>query len=131
WELVVRLAGARLLVTGRDETTGQEAVDLVHEALITKWERLRDWMVADRAFRLFQENLRTLLRQWETSGRDEGALLRGAPLAEALNWKVSRSADMSRAERSFIEASVSAKERIEQAAEAARRHELEQAQALA
>jgi hypothetical protein len=43
-----RLVGARLLTTGRDET-GQEVVDVSHEALIRGWPRLRDWIDADRA----------------------------------------------------------------------------------
>jgi WD40 repeat protein len=45
------------------------------------------------------------MRQWQTSGRDEGALLRGAPLAEAEGWLLSRPVDLNSAERSFIEQS--------------------------
>ena len=45
WALVRRLADARLLVTGRDPE-GRETVEVVHEALIRGWERLRGWMDA-------------------------------------------------------------------------------------
>jgi WD40 repeat protein len=131
WELVARLAGARLVVTGREEATGVEGVEIVHEALITHWERLREWMVAARAFRLWQERLRSALSQWEHSNRDEGALLRGAPLAEATVWKARRGEDMSPAEISFIQASESAAERVEREKEATRQRELEHAQELA
>lgn len=41
WNLVVRLANARLVVTTRDEATGEEIVEVVHEALIQSWQRLR------------------------------------------------------------------------------------------
>ena len=50
WPLVCRLADRRLVVTGRDSATGQETVELAHEALIERWERLRGWLAADRAF---------------------------------------------------------------------------------
>ena len=41
WPLVQRLAGQRLVVTSQDASTGQETVEVVHEALIQRWERLR------------------------------------------------------------------------------------------
>ena len=44
WPVVQWLADARLLVTGRDEATGQETVEVSHEALIRQWERLRGWL---------------------------------------------------------------------------------------
>jgi WD40 repeat protein len=131
WPLVVRLAGVRLVVTGEEAATGMEGVEIVHEALITHWGRLRQWMAVDRSFRLWQERLRAALVQWEATKRDEGALLRGAPLEEARSWKTRRGGDISPAEASFIEASQEAAERVEQEKEAARQRELEQAQALA
>ena len=86
WQLVQRLADARLVVTDRTPD-GQEVAELVHEALITGWVRLRRWMDADRTFRTWQERLRVAIHQWEASGRrDEGALLRGGLLAEAEGW---------------------------------------------
>ena len=80
WALVRRLADKRLVVTGREDGTGVEMVELAHEALIQKWERLRDWMAADRAFRTWQEGLRVALRQWEGCRPGRGCALarRGA-----------------------------------------------------
>src|SRR5205823_805797 len=80
-------------------------VEIVHEALITHWERLRLWMATDRSFRLWQERLRSVCVQWEASNRDEGALLRGALLAEATAWKTRKGEDLSPTETTFIEAS--------------------------
>lgn len=37
WALVQHLADKRLVVTGRDEATGRETVEVVHEALIGRW----------------------------------------------------------------------------------------------
>jgi signal transduction histidine kinase len=105
WDLVARLATARLVVTGRDHTTGEETVEIVHEALIRNWGRLREWMQAHRAFRTWQDRVRATVRQWETSNRNDGVLLRGAPLAEAEEWLERRTDGVGPREREFILAS--------------------------
>jgi hypothetical protein len=102
WSLTQYLADQRLAVTGRD-AAGAETVELVHEALIGSWKRLQSWIEADRTFRTWQERLRATLRQWEESGRDEGVLLRGAPLAQAEEWLAERRDEVGQAEREFIE----------------------------
>jgi len=105
WKLIQHLADRRLVVTGMDES-GQETAELVHEAMIDGWQRLREWMHADRAFRTWQESLRVALRLWEQNDRDEGALLRGAPLAQAQLWRTQQPANLSSVENQFIQASV-------------------------
>ncbi|TWH42322.1 CHAT domain-containing protein [Dulcicalothrix desertica] len=106
WDLVTRLADARLVVTGRDEKTGLDTVEVVHEALISSWSQLHQWMQQDRDFRHWQEQLRVAMRTWESSGFDEGALLRGKPLADAEYWERQRFLELSALERSFIGLSV-------------------------
>src|SRR5207302_6179870 len=44
WNVVMRLSEARLVVCGRDETTNEETVEIAHEALISGWKRLREWV---------------------------------------------------------------------------------------
>jgi uncharacterized protein YjbI with pentapeptide repeats len=102
WDLVQELASARLVVTGRIGETGEETVEVVHEALIREWPSLQEWMKGDRTFRTWQEQLRAVMRQWENSGNDRGVLLRGFPLDEAKDWLERRLADMNKAEREFI-----------------------------
>ncbi|MGH3866182.1 MAG: trypsin-like peptidase domain-containing protein [Pseudonocardiaceae bacterium] len=104
WQLSQRLAATRLLVTDRDPT-GVESVELVHETLIGGWSRLYDWFTEDLAFRTWQERLRGSVAQWETVRRNEGALLRGAPLAEAERWLAERPEDLGAPERQFVYAS--------------------------
>jgi len=64
WDLVNKLASAdgdlqaRLLVTGYDDNQKQRTVEVVHEALIRGWKRLREWMEEDREFRKWQDRLR-------------------------------------------------------------------------
>ncbi|MBW4550131.1 MAG: CHAT domain-containing protein [Aphanocapsa sp. GSE-SYN-MK-11-07L] len=111
WDLVNRLASARLVVTNRNESTGEETVEIVHEALIRGWERLRNWMQLDGEFRLWQEQLRAVKRQWEKSDQDEGALLQGKALADADYWQQRRQEELSLAEQTFIQQSLSLRDR--------------------
>ena len=109
------------MVVGRDEATKTETVEVAHEALIQRWGKLRVWMDAERVFRTWQERLRGALRQWEASGRDDDALLRGALLAEAERWLEARQADLGPAERGYILAGVARRERARDARERRRR----------
>ncbi|MBZ8180312.1 nSTAND1 domain-containing NTPase [Oscillatoria salina] len=104
-DLVMRLADARLVVTGRDKATGEETVEIVHEALISGWERLRQWMEIDREFRIWQEQLRFAINQWEVGERKEDLLLPKALLAKAEVWQEKRFEDLAASEINFIEAS--------------------------
>lgn len=123
WGLVQYLADRRLVVTGQDATE-RETVEVVHEALIQRWGQLRAWIDADRAFRTWQERLRAALWEWETSDRDEGALLRGAPLVQAEGWLAERGDELSEREREFIQASVGLWKRREVERERRRRRRI-------
>jgi hypothetical protein len=132
WDLVTRLASesARLVVSNRNEASSEETVEIVHEALIRGWGRLGQWMRIDRAFRSWQERLRAAMRQWETSGNDEGALLRGGLLAEAEDWQQRRSDELSPAEKRFIQNSLELRCRLRQEEETRQQRELEQIRQL-
>jgi hypothetical protein len=123
--VVKALADARLIITGREETSGEEIVELAHEALIRGWGRLRGWLGKDREFLLWQQRLRVALVEWELTKHDEGALLRGAPLAEAERWLAERETRLSPAERSFVQKSVALREQETAEREARHQRELE------
>ena len=130
WGLVQHLADKRLVVTGRD-ASGVETVEVVHEALIQGWGQLLTWMEEYRAFRTWQERLRAALRQWEATGQDEGALLRGAPLVEAEGWLTERGSELSESEKALIRAALALREQRAVQRETRRQQELESARALA
>ena len=115
-EVVRRLADARLLVTSWEEregegNQGEATVEVAHEALLRGWDRLRGWLEEDRVFGLWRERLAVARRVWEETGQDEGALLRGAPLAEAERWLEARGEDLNAGEQAFIEASLALRAR--------------------
>jgi WD40 repeat protein len=111
WDLVTRLASARLVVTNRNESTEEETVEIVHEALIRSWGRLGYWIRVDGEFRRWQEQLRAAIHQWESTSKDEGALLRGKPLADAEDWQIKRLLELSSTEQVFIQLSLERRDR--------------------
>ena len=120
WALVRRLADARLVVTDRTPE-GEESAEVVHETLISAWARLRAWMEADRAFRIWQEDARRQARLWKDGGRTPDALLRGAFLAQAEGYLETRPQDIEPGLAAFITASREHAEAERQARERARR----------
>lgn len=130
WALIQRLADQRLVVTNRD-AHGHEIAEVAHEALIHSWRRLQDWLSADRAFHLWQQRARVAADQWLTSQRDPGALLRGAPLAEAEHWSTTRQHEISPWIRDLVAASQAQRQHEEAEAEARRQHAMNQMEALA
>ena len=111
WDLVTRLADARLVVTGRNEQIGEETVEVVHESLIREWQTLCQWVEDNRSFRTWQERLEASRRQWDLLGNDDGALLRGVPLVEAELWQEERLAELSEKQRIFIQLSLELRDR--------------------
>jgi WD40 repeat protein len=110
WNLVSRLATARLVMTSRDEASREETLEIVHEALLLSWGRLEQWIQIDGAFRRWQEQLRAAQRTWESSDRDKGALLRGKPLTDAEDWLEQRQTQISDKGQEFIQLSLARRE---------------------
>jgi WD40 repeat protein len=110
-----RLVSARLLTTTSDGS--EQLVDVSHEALIRAWPRLRHWIDADRAGLRLHRQLTDAAREWERLERDDGALYRGARLAEAREFLDAE--EMNPREREFLAASTAfaERERAERAAQ--------------
>ncbi|WP_433526724.1 trypsin-like peptidase domain-containing protein [Nocardia pseudovaccinii] len=99
-----RLARDRLVVVGRD-ARGTDIVELAHQALIDNWSRLRGWLQDDRDFRAWQQRLEQDRQKWELSAHDNGALLHGKTLEDALEWVDKRKPEIPAAHRQYIAAS--------------------------
>lgn len=112
WPLVSQLASARLVITNRLVTTGkettEETAEIIHEALIRAWGRLDYWIQTDAEFRRWQETLRQTIQQWEATGREPAALLRGKQLSAAQEWLERREDELAPTEKAFIQQSTSA-----------------------
>ena len=123
WPLIHRLASARLVVTNQDRS-GLETVEVIHEALIQQWKRLREWLQEDRVFHIWQSRVWTYLRIWQRGAEDADALLRGSVLAEAERWLLERQDELEEKLVGFIQASLQARQQREES-ERQRNRELE------
>lgn len=98
---------ARLLVVDRNPLTNKETIEVAHEALIQRWERLRELLNRDREFLSWRQRFRLRFTEWKHAGEsDGGALLGGAPLAEARHWLKERQGDFIEDERDYINTSI-------------------------
>ncbi len=99
------LADRRLL------TVSGDTVEVAHEALLREWPRLRGWLEEDEAGRALRAHLAPSAREWEERGRDEAELYRGPRLITALEWAGEHDADITPAERAFLDQSKDAADR--------------------
>ncbi|MFD4668817.1 helix-turn-helix domain-containing protein [Lentzea sp. NPDC058450] len=86
----------------------QDGVEIAHEALIRAWPRLHGWLHDDRESIRLHRQLTDATDAWESLGRDNGALYRGARLALTLDWAGKHESALSPREQRFLDASRSA-----------------------
>ena len=96
-----------ILVERRLLVADDGSVELVHEALIEQWPRLRLWLEEDAQGRMLHSHLTQTASEWEASGREPAELYRGARLAAALDWAGAAGTEtgLNRLEREFLEES--------------------------
>ncbi|GAA3439208.1 hypothetical protein [Kutzneria kofuensis] len=103
------LTDARLITVDRD------GVEVTHEALISHWPRLRDWLAADREGLRTHRQLTDATEAWAAVDEDPGALYRGTRLELARDWVDRADPVLTERERRFYDASVAARTREETA----------------
>ena len=104
WRLVSELADYpnRLLVTVTHG--GETYTEVAHEAIFRRWDKLKEWIAAERGFLAWRSGLEFAKREWEaTPARSKSdALLRGFALRQARGWLSRRPEDIPAPERDFI-----------------------------
>jgi formylglycine-generating enzyme required for sulfatase activity len=108
WRLVCKLADHpnRLLVTAAPEN-GETYAEVAHEAIFRRWNRLRDWIAAEREFLAWRTGLEAARRAWQATpdGSRNDALLMGVPLEQAQSWLGKRREDLSTVDQDFVDQS--------------------------
>jgi WD40 repeat protein len=100
-EVVVdRLIAARLIVVS-EEASGEQRVEIIHEALLTAWPRLVEWRNEDAEGARLRDQLRSAARQWDARGRPKGLLWRGDALAEYRIWRARYPGTLTAVEHAF------------------------------
>ena len=135
WRLVSELADHpnRLLVTATPEAgaaarvpqtanpragvaagSGETYAEVAHEAIFRRWDKLREWIAAEREFLAWRSGLETARRTWQETrqGARNDTLLMGAALAQAQSWRGKRSKDLSAVDREFIDQSTKREAKI-------------------
>jgi formylglycine-generating enzyme required for sulfatase activity len=105
WRLVSELADHpyRLLVTATPEG-GETYAEMAHEAIFRRWDKLRNWIAAEREFLAWRTGLEAARRAWQATPNNlkNDALLVGRALAQGKSWVADREADIPDADRGFI-----------------------------
>ncbi|MFN2134360.1 MAG: helix-turn-helix domain-containing protein, partial [Candidatus Promineifilaceae bacterium] len=130
-EAETTFAVLRALADARLVTTGEETVEVAHEALIREWPTLRSWLEEDREELRLHRQLTEAAQEWQQAGRDPGMLYRGARLAQAREWSAAHEAEMNGLEQAFLGESIDDSEREAAEREAQRQRELDAIQRLA
>ena len=97
------LIQARLL-TADTGTDGSDTVEISHEALLSAWPKLHQWLGQDRAGQRTHRELTDAAHAWLAQGRDPSRLFSGTRLAVAREWAASHEQDLNPGERGFLAA---------------------------
>jgi len=108
WRLVSELADHpnRLLVTATPED-GETYAEVAHEAIFRRWNKLRNWIAAEREFLAWKTGLEAARRAWQETldSSKNDALLMGAALTQAQSWFAKRRDDLPVIDQAFIDQS--------------------------
>lgn len=100
----------RLLAFDRDHVSGSPTVEVAHEALLTEWPRLREWIneAGDDVVR--HSALVTSLHEWRDSGDSDGYLLTGQRLSDYEAWSERTTLDLTEHEQEFLQRSITVRD---------------------
>ncbi len=101
----------RLLSFDRDPVTRGPTVEISHEALLTEWTQLHDWIEAARDDVRKQRRLAEAMREWQTAGESDGYLLRDGRLDQLDAWARATTLSLSAPEQAFLDRSREARDR--------------------
>jgi formylglycine-generating enzyme required for sulfatase activity len=88
--------------------------EVAHEAIFRRWDKLREWIAAEREFLAWRCSLETARLAWQDTpdnNKKNEALLMGLALANARSWLATRAADISEIDSKFIVLSCKAAQR--------------------
>jgi WD40 repeat protein/DNA-binding SARP family transcriptional activator len=104
-EVLDQFGSARLLTFDRDPQTRTPTVEVAHEALLERWDRLREWVANRREHLLLQRRLQQAHQEWEDSTRNDAYLLQGGRLRQFETFAEETDLAFTDTEREFLEAS--------------------------
>lgn len=121
------LAAARLVTLDRDPATRAPTAEVAHEALLSGWSRLREWIDQARHDMRERARLAAAATEWAALGKDPSFLLRGSRLDIAEAWLAETTLPADPHTVRFLTASVAERDREneEERRRMEREHQLE------
>jgi WD40 repeat protein len=109
-QVLTALIQARLLTTDTD-IDGTDTVEISHEALISAWPKLHEWLRQDRAGQRIHRDLIDAAHVWQTQGLDSSLLFSGTRLTVTREWAAGHHDELNPSEDAFLSASQRRKQR--------------------
>ena len=103
-DVIAQFGEYRLLSFDSDHLTGAPTVEVAHEALLTAWPTLQDWIDDGRADLRRHASLVTALREWEIAERDPDYLLPATRLDQYEDRGATSGIVLNEAEREYLDA---------------------------
>ena len=94
--MVETLVSKRLVTVGGED--GAPTIEIVHESLIEKWDRLRGWVNADRKSLELRSEIQRAADKWVENQFNPDFLYQCLPLDNALAWSENHPDDLARME---------------------------------
>lgn len=91
--------------------TDENKVEVAHEALLSEWRRLREWIEDNRDNIRLERRLEGDCQEWNKKNRPEGLLLTGTWLAAIDDWVKKEQPRLSLLESEFLRESLGRRER--------------------
>lgn len=105
-DVISTYASYRLLSLDHDPVTRTPTVEVAHEAILSQWERLRNWINESREEIKMQQQLSRMADEWEVAEKDVSYLARGLRLEQFEAWIEQSALALTENERQFLQSSI-------------------------
>ena len=96
----------RLLTFDRDDATRSSTVEVAHEALIRRWDRLRGWLTDSREDIRLERQLLHAAETWEAAGKEKSYVMLGTRLQHFEEWAEDTTLQLNELEIEYLRASL-------------------------
>jgi hypothetical protein len=101
--ILTAFGDARLLTFDRDPLTRSPSAEVAHEAMLTRWPRLADWIVAAREDLLLHRRVADSVTEWANHDRSDDYLLTGGRLAQFQTWAATTDLTLTTEETTYLD----------------------------
>jgi WD40 repeat protein/serine/threonine protein kinase len=110
-DVIDQFSQHRLITLDYERATRAPTVEVAHEALIQRWERLRAWLDTSRDELRLYRRLSATTTEWKNSGREPSFLASGARLVQFEVLETSKTLTLTDDEKAYLKASIAARQR--------------------